>query len=59
VVEKIKVAYICPLFDDDKKGKKNIFIEDCSLKILDDIAWFKGKSLSFIYILTLGEVCAY
>ena len=45
--------------DLDSSRCKNIFIEDYSLKILDDIAWFKGKSLSFIYILTSGEVCAY
>jgi hypothetical protein len=58
VVVKIKVAYICPLFDDDKKGKK-IYIEDCSLKILDDMHGLRGSSLSFIYILTSGEVRAY
>ena len=56
MVVKIKVAYMCSLFDDDKKGK-NIYIDDCSLKILGNIAWIKGKSLSFIHINFRGSSC--
>lgn len=41
-----------------QKGEEEYF-EDCSLKILDDIAWFKGKFIYLSYILASGEVHAY
>ena len=58
MVVKIKVAYICPLFDDDKKGKMNN-LQDCNLKILGDISWFKGKFVYLSYILASGKVRDY
>jgi hypothetical protein len=39
-----------------KRGRD---LQDCSLKILDDIAWFKGKFVYLSYILASGEVRDY